>query len=102
MPALIPMTLSVKASGSQTKSEKEQEGEERKVGKKRRGDGDAAGKKNIRRRAGDVRTLKAPLLARVCVFALMHLKRRLFASAVFFFLSPPVGQRFSFQKGLRA
>lgn len=73
MPALIPMTLSVKASGSETKSEKEQEGEERKAGKKRRGDGDAAEKKqknkcakNTRRRAGDVRTLKAPL-AHACL-----------------------------------
>lgn len=68
------MTLSVKAPGSETKSEKEQEGEERKVGKKRRGDGDEKCTKNTRRRAGDVRTLKAPLLPRVCVFALMHLK----------------------------
>lgn len=47
MPALIPMTLSVKASGSETKSEKEQEGEERKVGNKQRGDGDATEKKKM-------------------------------------------------------
>lgn len=97
---LIPVTLSIKLSGSERKRIRgrrrkwEQKGIQKNKWEGVKGEREVTKCTKNSRQKGDVKTLNAPLLVHVCVFALMHLKQ-LTAPANLF---SPTGQSLAFRK----